>query len=137
MKYVLIFIVIFSFTTSIFAQLDSIKKTQLNTYLKKNKIRNVTGFSLLGVATAFFIKSELLSRKQKRESPNCLVCVAGLEYQIGGYLATISSIPFFVYGSKNKRKALALNVGTKNTTFLQYNKFEEVAQPTVSVTINF
>jgi len=105
-------------------------------YLQKRKTNNIIGFVLLGAGIIMTVSGLAESGPFFSDNPH-----RGEALSIAGAVTTLSSIPFFIMASKNKRKAkLALkeaSITLNNTNIGFNNKPYRSVYPGLSLSFNF
>ena len=97
-------------------------------YLKKNKHQKTTAWILLGGGTVAW-----LAGASKYMNQNDDIDGGGEVVMVVGGLAGLSSIPFFIMASKNKKKAMSFSF--KNGTMPQLQKNNFAYRPIPSLTM--
>ena len=94
--------------------------SQVNTkdyYLEKSKKQKKTAWVLLGTGAAA-IFTEAIADNSKRGTGQSLT---GGVMTLGGIISSLTSIPFFISSSKNKRKGMALTINRSKMLLPQNN----------------
>lgn len=103
-------------------------------YLGKSKRQKTTGWILLGTGTAAIV-SGLLIEAPNRGTGNSQSYTGGF-LEVGGILSALTSIPFFIGSSKNKKKATTLAISTQRILQPRQNSIVLQGLPTVSIMIS-
>lgn len=91
------------------------KAVEENYYLHKSKNQKTTGYVLLGSGAALIITAGIIHGKSVKAN-GAFLNFDGLGFEALGLLSMLSSIPFFAWSSKNKRKNILITfVNQKNS----------------------
>ena len=155
MKKIIVLILVFLIVGNTFSQKSLIQTQTKEFYLKKSKNQYTTGCVLLIGGTAMIIGG-FISDSQKSdpdpidpdgysfgsylsasiEQANMDIGAAGY-FIIGGVLADLASIPFFISSSKNKKKAASISFSYQNIYFKQNNLSSLSVKPSIVIRIKF
>src|SRR5205809_5902274 len=143
MKKILIFCLMLSFSGKAFSQVDT---TAPNTsikadYLRKSKNQKTIAWVLLGSGTAMMVTGLILSGNAANNDPFGTLTGSNEEANTGvilfavGGVAGLTSIPFFVAGSKNKQRALSVSFKNESVPQLKKNALGHLSLPSVSLVL--
>lgn len=102
-------------------------------FLERSKKQKSTAWILLGTGTAAIITGAIIDNTQKREGQS----FTGGFIEVGGIICTLTSIPFFISSSKNKKRATTLTINNQRILLPQNNSFVLRDQPSLSLLIPF
>ena len=108
-----IIILIFLFIIFSIPSHSQTKLINENYYLNKSKNQKSTGFVLLGTG-AILIVTGAIVQHNSIATKGAFLNFDGLGYQFAGLTAMLSSIPFFIWAAKNKRKTIAITINNQN-----------------------
>ena len=100
-------------------------------FLERSKKQKRTAWILLGSGTAAIITGAIIDNSHKSEGQS----FTGGFIEVGGIICTLTSIPFFVSSSKNKKKATTLTINNQRILLPQNNSFVLRDQPSLSLLI--
>ena len=132
MKKIVFFLSLLLFVVKSFSQSPSNLTFSKNYYLQESKSQKTIAWVFLGGGAgiaAFGVFAELL--RDAQDEPG----FTGGWIAIGGGVLALSSIPFFISSSKNKKKAAAVTINYQNIYLPQQNSVVLKAQPTISLKI--
>lgn len=99
-------------------------------YLKKSKHQNIAAISLAGAG--FFVWAAGINKYMNQEDN---VDGGGEAAMVVGGLSCLASIPLFIIGSKNKKKARLMAINTQRIPQKQKSGFAYQAIPSLSIKI--
>jgi hypothetical protein len=143
MKKILILCLLLAFTGNAFSQVDTaVSNSSIKTdYLKKSKNQKTIAWVLLGSGTALMITGALVSNNAVENDPlgtlygvNKDANTGAILFIVGG-VAGLTSIPFFVAGSKNKQRALSVSFKNESVPLLKKNALVHLSLPSVSLVL--
>jgi len=143
MKNIFIFSLLLAFTINAISQADTaVSGTSIKTdYLKKSKNQKTTAWVLLGGGAALMLTGALVSNNAVENDPfgylsgtNDEVYTGAILFIVGG-ITSLTSIPFFIAGGKNKRRALSVSFKNKLVPQLKRNALVRLPIPSVSLII--
>jgi hypothetical protein len=98
-------------------------------FLQKSKNQKTTAWILLSTGTAAVITGAIMDNSHKGEEQS----YTGGFVEVGGIICTLTSIPFFISSSKNKKRAMTVSMNSRKILLLQSNSFVSRVQPSVSL----
>ena len=131
-----IIISIFFFTFFFISSSCQTKTMEETYYLHKSKNQKKTAFVLLGTGSVLVITGLIIQDKSFKANGTFLN-FDGLGYQFAGLISVLSSIPFFAWSSKNKRKSIAITLINQKRLITNPSLMSFKFQPTLEVKINF
>ena len=137
MKYIILISVFYLYAFNSFCQEIKPIKLSKENYVHRKKVFHIIGYSLLGTSAILFARGEYLAKKQRDAYPNGLLNLDGLGEDIWGGITGLASIPFFVIAAHYKNKVLYYSLDKNNGLILQHANLVAVAQPTVTIKLNF
>ena len=96
----------------------------------------MTGYILLGTGAALVLTGYIVQDKSFKANGTFLN-FDGLGYQFAGLISMLSSIPFFAWSSKNKRKTIEITLINQKHLIPNSSNIALKSQPTLAVKINF
>ena len=148
MKKIIISFTLLGFVTTSFGQQTVQKKPMTQTdYLQKSKKQKKTGLILLAGGAGLIITSLVIPQGELVYDGICIGTYCSDKYKndglrsgffIAGGLAALTSIPFFIASSKNKKRANVLSAFLKmeKTPVLRRSMSSSQAFPVISVKIS-
>ncbi len=135
MKIIIFFTTLLLFSVASFSQqtttaTQSLTKTD---YLQKSKNQKTTALILLGIGTAAIITG-ILIESPHRGTGNTQSFSGGL-IEVGGIICVLTSIPYFLSSSKNKKRSTTLGIYNQRILLPQNNSFVLKNRPSFSVRI--
>ncbi|MFO7674618.1 MAG: hypothetical protein R6V74_13000 [Lutibacter sp.] len=115
-------------TISSFGQNPSLSKED---YLQKSKSQKNTGWILFGAGTTMVVVGAIIFEKSDDWSS---VDTGGFMV-LGGAVAGLASIPFFISSAKNARKAATISFNYQKMYFPKQHTFIAKPQPTIALRI--
>ena len=100
-------------------------------FLERSKKQKRTAWILLGTGTAAIITGAIIDNSHQREVQS----FTGGFIEVGGIICTLTSIPFFICSSKNKKRATTLTIKNQRILLPQNNSFALADQPSLSLFI--
>jgi hypothetical protein len=136
MKYILTLCIALSFTVNVFSQKDtSVPNAAMKTdYLKKSKTQKTIAWVLLGSGIVL-IGAGIIVGENGVNDVSLNEATSGAALIVAGAVVDIASIPFFILGAKNKRKALAVTFKNEFVPQLQQGSLVRTPTPTIGLTI--
>lgn len=107
-----------------------------NYYLHKSKNQKTTGYVLLGTGAAL-VATGLIIQEKSFKANGTFLNFDGLGYQFAGVISMLSSIPFFAWSVKNKRKTIAITLINKKYFTTNSSPIAFKYQPALAVKFNF
>ena len=104
-------------------------------FLEKSKKQKTVAWVLLGTGATAIITGILIEAPHRGTGDS--QSFTGGAIEVGGIICTLTSIPFFISSSKNKKRAAALAISNRPLLQPVENTFKIRAQPTISLTISF
>jgi hypothetical protein len=134
-KYVTFFLLML-FAGKTFSQVDtSTSHTSLKTdYLKKSKTQKTIAWILLGTGTTLIVIGSSIGTHGV-EDLSYNEAAAGAGFIIAGALMDIGSIPLFIAGAKNKRRAMSVTINNELIPRLQQGMIARVPMPTIGLRV--
>lgn len=114
----------------VFNFIFSQQKAQKN-FLERSKKQKRTAWILLGTGTAAVITGAIIDNSVKRERQS----FTGGFIEVGGIICALTSIPFFISSSKNKKRATTLTIHNQTILLPRNNSFVSRDQPSLSLHI--
>ncbi len=102
-------------------------------FLQKSKTQKTTAWILLSTGTAAIITGAIIDNSYKGEEQS----FTGGFVEVGGIICTLTSIPFFISSSKNKKRTMTVSMNSRKILLLQSNSFVSRVQPSVSLHMSF
>ena len=103
-------------------------------FLERSRNQKTTAWILLGAGTAAIV-SGVLVEAPHRGTGNSQSFTGGL-ITVGGIIGTLTSIPFFISSSKNKKRATTLIVSNQRILHTREDLVVLKAVPTISLRIS-
>ena len=100
-------------------------------FTEKSKKQKTTAWILLGTGTAAIITGAIIDNSHKGEEQS----YTGGFIEVGGIICTLTSIPFFIGSSKNRKRATTLTINNRRILLPQNNSFGLKTQPSISLHI--
>jgi hypothetical protein len=135
-KYVIIFLLIL-FVGKSFSQIDtSTSHTSIKTdYLRKSKTQKTIAWVLVAAGTTLMVIGSTVGNHAADDlSINEASSGGGLI--IAGAVVGLGSIPLFIAGAKNKRRAMSVTINNEFVPGLQQNKIARVSIPVIGLRIS-
>lgn len=123
MKKTILLTITVLFFNSVFSQVVKISPAL------KSKNKRTVAWVLLGTGTAAIITGALIDNAHKGYEET----YTGGFLELGGALCTLTSIPFFISATKNKKREAALSLNSGKILLLQNNAVSGRMQPIVSL----
>ena len=101
-------------------------------FLEKSKKQKTTAWILLGTGAAAIITEAIVDNSHRGTGQS----LTGGILTVGGVLCTLTSIPFFISSSRNKRRAITFTINNEKTIRLQDKLFTSKNHPSISVHIS-
>lgn len=98
-------------------------------FLQRSKNQKTTAWILLGTGTAAIITGVIVDNNHNREGQY----MTGGFIEVGGIICTLTSIPFFISSSKNKRRATTLTINNQRILVPHNNSFVLSDQSSLSL----
>jgi hypothetical protein len=112
MKKTFLVILVYSFAHASMAQVNMRDSTRVSDYyFQKSVVQKRTGFNLLGFGAGFMVIGGILSLTTN--DPLKESSIVGAIMVVGGGLAALASIPFFISSGNNLKKANSMSLGLK------------------------
>lgn len=102
-------------------------------FLQSSKKQKTTAWILLGTGAVAIITGAIIDNSHKGEEQS----FTGGFVEVGGIICTLTSIPFFISASKNKKRAMTVSMNSRRILLLQSNSFVSRVQPSVSLRMSF
>jgi hypothetical protein len=134
MKKIALTMALICFALSLFSQATSDTTFSKDYYLQKSKNQKTTGWVLLAGGTTMAIVGTLIFSKSDFLSGDPDADIGGVLF-VGGLVADLVSIPFFISSSKNARKAATITINNQKILSPQQNAFTFKPQPTITLKI--
>lgn len=136
MKKIVFSLTLLIFVLNLFSQTTKNPALTKDYYLQKSKNQKTVAWVLLGgglgIAAAGGIV-QLFHENQRNGGFN--LDFTGAFIAIGGGVVALSSIPFFISSSKNKKIAASIAISNQNIFLPQQNSFALKTQPTLTLKI--
>ena len=134
MKTIFVLSLFLAFSVNIFSQVDTIAShTSIKAgYLKKSKTQKTVGWVLLGTGTTLMVVG-LTTGLHAADDVSFNEAATGGGLIIGGAILDLGSIPLFIAGAKNKRKAMSVTVNNNLVPSLRQGVITHIPMPTVSL----
>ncbi len=100
-------------------------------FLQKSKNQRTTAWILLSTGAAAIITGTIIDNSHKGKEQS----YTGGFIEVGGIICTLTSIPFFISSSKNKKRATRLSINNRKILLPHSNSFVLRFQPSVSLCI--
>ena len=146
MKKIIISFTLLGFVTTSFGQQTVQKKPMTQTdYLQKSKKQKKTGLILLAGGAGLIITSLVIPQGELVYDGICIGTYCSDKYKndglvsgifIAGGLTALTSIPFFIASSKNKKRAASVSFKNQTVPQLQKGSFVYKAIPALSFKIS-
>ena len=107
-----------------------------NYYLHKSKNQKKIGYILLGTGIAL-VAMGLIIQEKSFKANGTFLNFDGLGYQFAGVVSMLSSIPFFAWSVKNKRKTIAITLINQNHFITNSSLISFKHQPALAVKFYF
>ena len=120
-----------------FSQRNSDSALSKSYLLQKSRNQNTAGWVLLAGGTSLAVVGGIIFGNSNFLSGNDNSTDAGGYLMIGGIVADLVSIPFFISSSKNARRAAALSFYYRTIQPNQFIAKRGTMQPTVSLKFHF
>lgn len=135
-KFITIFLLIF-FAVKTFSQVDtSTTRTFLKTdYLKKSKTQKTIAWALVAAGTTLIVIGGTIGTHGV-EDVSLNDAEAGGGLIIAGAVIDLGSIPLFIAGAKNKRRAMSVTINNEFVPRLQQNMIARVPIPIIGLRIS-
>ena len=98
--------------------------------LRKSKNQRTTGWILLGTGTTAMITGIIIDNSQEQSVQS----YTGGYFEVAGFVCALTSIPFFIRASKNKRWAKGISIHNERITIPSNGRLNLCFQPSVSLT---
>ena len=102
-------------------------------FQEKSKKQRTAGWILLGTGATAIITGIIIEGTHRGTDDS--QSFAGGTVEVGGVICTLASIPFFISASKNKKRAAALAISTREMAYPYGNSLVLRSQPTISLAI--
>ena len=99
-------------------------------YMQKSKNQKITAWVLLGTGIGMILGGMAINYSSTDGGED-----QGLWLSYLGGATALTSIPFFISGHKNKKRALSVAVSNQKNYFLSQNNIAFKPQPVISLTI--
>lgn len=129
-------ITIFFFTLFFISSYCQTKMIEEKYYLHKSKNQKRTGYVLLGTGAALVLTGSIVQNKSFKANGTFLN-FDGLGYQFAGLITMLSSIPFFAWSSKNKRKSISITLINQKHLIPKSSNIALKSRPALALKINF
>ena len=148
MKKIIISTVLLAFATASFSQQTVQKQPLTQTdYLQKSKKQKKTGSILLAVGAGLIVTSVVIPRGELTYDGICIGAFCSDKYKndgiksaffIAGSISALSSIPFFIASSKNKKRAKVASVfiNMERAPVLQATEIKNQSFPALGLRIS-
>jgi hypothetical protein len=143
MKALLLFLIAFVFSTKTYCQNAKTPALSKAYYLQKSKTQKTVAWVLMASGVGMMITGAVINSTQSWENiAGGLVGETPTDENKGLWLcyvggaATITSIPFFISGSKNKKRAASVALSNQNIHVPLQNNFVVKTQPTLTLKFN-
>ena len=125
-----------AFTGKVFSQKDTtLPNSSMKTdYLQKSKTQKTIAWVLLGSGTVL-IGAGVIVTVNGEANLSFDDAESGAALIVAGAVADIASIPFFILGAKNKRKAFAVTFKNEFVPQLQQGGLVRIPIPTIGLTV--
>ena len=138
MKKIVFSLTLLIFVLNSFCQTSKNKALTKDYYLQKSKNQKTAAWVLLGgglgiAATGGIV--QLIHENQSNNGSGLSFDFTGTWIAIGGGVVALSSIPFFIGSSKNKKKAASIAISNQNIFLPRQNSFALKTQPTFTLKI--
>jgi hypothetical protein len=136
MKKYVPFLLLMLFAGKTFSQVDTTTShTSIKTdYLKKSKTQKTIAWVLVAAGTTLIIIGGSIGTHGEEDlSYNDAATGGGLI--IAGALMDLGSIPLFIAGAKNKRRAMSVSINSDFIPRLQQGMVTRVPMPTIGLTV--
>ena len=100
-------------------------------FLERSKNQKTTAWILLGTGVAAIITGAIIDNSVKEDKQS----YTGGFIEVGGIICTLTSIPFFISSSKNKKRAIKLTFNNRRILLPQNNSFVTRVHPSISLCI--
>jgi len=100
-------------------------------FIAKSKKQKAVAWTLLGTGAAAIISGAIIDNSNKGEEQT----YTGGFLEIGGVICTLTSIPFFISSSKNKKRAAALTINYQKMLLPVNNLFVLKKQPALTLKV--
>jgi hypothetical protein len=128
MKSVFLLIICLSLLNCIFSQ------TKAKEYfLQRSKNQKTTAWILLGAGVTAIITGVIVDNALKEGEQS----FTGGFIEVGGIICTLTSVPFFISSSRNKRRATTLAISNEKVLFYPNSPLVSRLHPTFSLHIPF
>ena len=136
MKKYVAFLLLMLFAGKTFSQVDTTTSpTSLKTdYLKKSKTQKTIAWILLGTGTTLIVIGGSIG-VHGEEDLSYNKAAAGAGFVIAGALIDIGSVPLFIAGAKNKRRAMSVTINNDLIPRLQKGMITRVPMPTIGLRV--
>jgi hypothetical protein len=104
-------------------------------YLQKSKNQKTTGWVLLAGGTTMAVIGAIIFSQSDFLSSDDPGTDAGGFLFVGGIVADLASIPFFIGSAKNARKAATISFNNQKIVFPQHNGFAARTLPSITLRI--
>jgi len=136
MKKIIFSLTLFLFIVKSFSQTQTSPAFSKDYYLQKSKSQKTTAWILLGTGLGIAAAGgivQLIHENQRNGGFD--FDFTGAFIAIGGGVVALSSTPFFISSSKNKKKAASIAISNQNVFLPQQNSFALKTQPTITLKI--
>jgi hypothetical protein len=134
-KYITVFLLVL-FAGKTFSQIDTATShTSIKTdYLKKSKTQKTVAWVLVAAGTSLIVIGGIIGT-HGGEEVNFNDAATGGGLIVAGVLMDLGSIPLFIAGAKNKRRAMSVTINSDFVPRLQQGIIARVPIPTVGLRI--
>ena len=138
MKRIILSLILLLFVLNLFSQQQTNSNVSRDHYLRKSKNQKKVATILLAGGAASILTGALISKGEPgfifNENDGIKMTFVGI-----GTLSMLTSIPFYIASSKNKRRANAATLSFTNqkVIFPQQNTFVLKTQPTLTLSYKF
>jgi len=133
MKKILVLFLFLAVAVNIFSQVDTIAThTSIKAdYLKKSKTQKTVAWVLVGAGTTLMVVG-LSTGLNAADDVNLNEAITGGSLIIVGAVIDLGSIPLFIAGAKNKRRAMSVTINNDLVPSLRQGSIAHVPMPTLS-----
>lgn len=136
MKQTIIFLTLLLFAIESFGQAKTSQTFSKDFYLQKSKTQKKTAWILLGTGLGIAAVGGIVQLiAEDARNGGWGFDFTGTYIAIGGGVVALSSIPFFITSSSNKKKAASVAIGNRNILLPRTNGYSLTAQPTITLNI--
>ena len=139
MKRIVVMVVIILFSMSLSGQQTEPERQLVKQdYLLKSKNQKTVGWVLLGSGAAMFFTGIIVGSSNSSDNPNEWFgpnFETGATILLGGIVAGLASIPFFISSASNARKAAIISFNNQKILLPQYGRTAVITQPSVMLKI--